>query len=64
MEWICQGEWQEPACGVGGDGDGALRESGKARQHPSFKAMERGKLKAPGHFAHSDEIPSTPCACL
>lgn len=49
---------------VNGHGGRDVREGVHVRRHPSSKAMERGKLKAPGHFERSDEIPSTLCACL
>lgn len=61
---MCKNWWQKPAWGVSGDGGRAERESVGARQHPSSKTMERGKLKAAGYFEHSDEIPSTLCAYL
>lgn len=53
------------AClGVNGDDVRSVRESGGARQHPSSKALERGRLKTLGYSEHSDETPFTLYACL
>ena len=45
-EWICKGQWPEPAWVVHGDGD--RHGSVGARQRCCFKALERGKLKTQG----------------
>lgn len=53
------------AClGVNGDDDRSVRESNGARQHPSSKAMDIGRVKTLGYSEHGDETPFTLRACL